>query len=1027
MSITGFALNNSRIAFLAIVAILALGVQSYLTFPSQEDPTITIRTAQITTRFPGMSARRIEDLITRKIEEKVREVPEIEHIRSTSKPGVSIINVDVYERYFDLKRIWQDVRNKVNDIRPNLPEGTVDPQINDDFGNVSVATIMLTADGFSLKEQRDTARTVRDRLYSVPGVKRVELTGVPSERIYLEVNNARLSQLGLNPNDLINTLQRQNIILPGGRLDTRGTELIIEPSGNFESVAQIGRTIIALPKSDQVAYLRDVAKVTRTIIEPPDRFAFYNGKPAMVIGVSMLDGVNIVQFGEALKARIQALENGLKIGYSLNLATFQPTRVDASIKDFSGNLYQTIAIVLVVVMVFLGLRAGLIVGAIVPLTMLLTIIVMGFAGIELHRISIAALIIALGMLVDNGIVVSEDIKRRFDAGDDRKTACIEAGRTLAIPLLTSSLTTILAFAPLLLAVSTTGEFLRSLALVVLITLLGSWFLSMFATPVLCFHFLRAGRKKAATAAADDDAFNTGFYKAYRRFQDRVVRFRYAFLGLMVVAFFGALMLFSAIKIQFMPESDRNQIQVTIDLPVGATSNKTRDVVERLTTWLHDAKTNPAVLNSAAYIAYGGPRFFLAISPIDPEANRAYVLINTKSFDDVKPMIRKIEAFFQERVPEARASVKTLFLGASEPNIVEYRISGPSVEQLRGAAEALIGETRKIGSLSTLKHDWDNRIITFLVRIDQARARRAGLTSEEIAYALNSFFSGQDVTGFREGDTTIPIVLRGARAERRTMDRLITVSVYSSAKKTAVPLVQVANFDPRWEEARIKRRDLERTITVTVRHDTLTATELGARIAPALERITAKLPAGYRVEVGGELESSGKANDALLGNLPVCLLAIVVLLIWQFNSYRRPAIIALTIPLSLIGAIVGLFVMNATFGFTTLLGLLSLAGIIINNAIVLIDQIDQERASGREDYDAVQTACVKRLRPIVISSLTTILGLVPLMLFGGDLWYGMSVAIMFGLALGTVLTLGVIPVLYTIMFGIRRPTGAPAAA
>jgi len=1015
VSLTAFALKNSRVTFLLIAVILIYGSLTFVTYPSQEDPTVTIRTAQVQARFPGMSAKRIEQLITRKIEEKIREISEVKRIRSTSKAGVAIVEVDVYDRYFDLKPIWQKLRNKMNDLQRSLPDGTQGPFVDDDFGSVAAATIMLTNDGFSQTEWRDAARGIRDRLYTVTDVSKVALSGIREERVYLEIDPARIAQFGISPASLVQSLQAQNIILPGGKITSRGTIVLIEPSGNFNNVKEIGQTVIALPKSNQVAYLRDIVTIRRQTVDPPEQLAYFNGKPAIVIAVSMTEGKNIVEFGKRLKAHIAKEQKALPWGLQLSFATFQPDRVDTAISDFSSNLYQTIGVVLLVVILFLGLRTGLIVGAIVPLTMLLAIIIMRFGEIELQRVSIASLIIALGMLVDNGIVVAEDIKRRIEAGADRSQACITAGKELAIPLLTSSVTTILAFSPLLIAQNATGEYLRSLAMVILIVLLSSWVLAMIATPTLCYYFI-----KSKEGGGDPDALPEGrFYTVYRGFLSTALNWRLPFLAIVIAVFIGSFFLFRIIPVEFMPASDRNQLQITIDLPAGSDSLETDKVIKEFTAYLHDQKKNPEVATSAAYVAYGGPRFFLTLSPIDPDPNRAFVLVNAVRPDQVRPLKAKLDRYFLERQPNARAAVKELFLGASEPGIVQYRIIGPNAEKLRETNTKLQDAIRKVGGVRILQDDWFNRTLTIQVNVDQARARRAGITSQEIAQSLNYMFSGNQVTDYREGDAVIPIVLRGKQDVRLTMDRLLSISVYSSSNNTQIPLSQVASFDARWDDSQIRRRDQERTLTITAKHASLVATDFHARIQPALSKIVAGLPPGYRIELGGELESAGEANSALLDNMPVALAAMLVLLVWQFNSFRRMSIIALTIPLSFIGAALGLFVLQGKFSFTGLLGILSLAGIIINNAIVLIDRIEMERKNGETVRNALLNAGVRRLRPIIITTLTTVLGLLPLLLFGGDLWYGMSAIIMFGLGVGAVLTLAVVPVLYSFLFRMKR--------
>lgn len=1020
MGITAFALKYSRLTILVIAFLLFAGVQTYLVMSSQEDPTITIRDAKITTNFPGMNPRRIEDLITRKIEEKVREIPEIETITSNSKAGQSIVTVKVYDRYFDLQPIWQELRNKMEDLKAELPSGTDGPHVNDNFGDVSVATVALTADGFSHAEMRDTARKLRDRLYALPGLAKVELHGVQEERIYLEVSNARLAQYGLTPDQLISSLSAQNVILPGGKAYSAGQDILIEPSGNFETLDDIAQVVIAIPSTQQVAYLRDLVTARRTYVDPPDKLAYYKGKPAIVLAVQMIDGTNIVEFGERLTARIKLLENQLPIGYRLQFATYQPGIVKKSIDDFAGNLYQTIAIVLAVVMLFLGWRTGLIVGATVPLTMLMAILVMDIIGIELHKISIASLIISLGLLVDNGIVIAESIGQRLERGRTPEEAALASTRELGMPLLSSSLTTILAFMPLMLAQNTTGEFLRPLSSVIAITLLASWFLSMYAAPVLCARFMKVKvRDSASPSGAGKAAKPKGkLYEYYQVALERILRLRLAFLGTMVGLLVLSGWLAGFLPQQFFPPSERQQMIVYIDLPAGTSSRQTRKSLVGLLKWFEDKKLNPGIEQTIGYLGYGGPRFVLSLSPPDPDPHRGFIVVDIAPGADLDAMIEKTERYALGNLPELRLKAKRMGQGGTDQGTVIYRFSGPGAEQIASMAAELEAAARKVGRMATFENDWENKTVTLLVKIDQARARRSGVTSEEIAQTLSAYFTGYTVTDFREGDQIIPIVLRAEEAERFSLERIGTLNIYSSAKKTSVPLLQVADFEPRWDFSRINRRDLERTMSVVLRHSTLQAQALFDRLKPALDAIG--VPPGYSITIGGEIEDSKDAQGALFEFLPLCMALIVVLLVWQFNSFRRPLIIGLTIPLSFIGAVLGLLLSGAFFGFMAILGLLSLAGIIINNAIVLIDRIDIEVDAGRTPYDAVVTAAMTRLRPIVMTTLTTILGLMPLMIFGEALWFPMAIVIAAGLAVGTVLTLGVVPVLYTLLFRVEIP-------
>ncbi len=1003
---TRFSLDNSRLVLLLLLLVLLAGPISFLSHPSREDPKITIRTALVTATYPGMAPERVENLITRKIEEKIREIPEIEHIRSTSRNGTATIKADIYERYFDTDRIWQQLRNKMQDVKPDLPEGTNGPLINDDYGNVAMATVALTGEGFSLAEMREQARFLRDRLYAVSGVRKIELFGIEEERIYIEIDNTRLAQLGLSPTTIINTLQKQNIILPGGKIEAGPISYVIEPTGNFESPEDIASVTLEIPNSrGQVAYLRDIAAIKRAYIDPPKAPAFFNNKPAIVLGVSMVDQFDADKFGKDLSAKITALEHALPIGYKLSFITFQPKDIANAIDGVMSNLYQTIVIVLVVVMLFLGWRTGLIVGFMVPMTMLASILVMRFVGIELERMSLATLIISLGLLVDNGIVIAEEISRRIAQGENRRTAIIATGQALALPLLSSSLTTVFAFMPLMLADSTAGEYTRSISLVIAITLLGSWLLAMTITPLLCYWFIK--QSKPVDEAA---VYNSRFYQTYHGFLSRILQFRTGFLiaiiGLMAVAVWA----FQFVPKIFFPASERTQFQIIVDHPVGGNAKATINTVDRLSSWLIDNKKNPEIVNTVAYVASGGPRFYLSLNPVDPDPHRAFVLVNVAKPEDVATTIRKVEIHALNSFPEARIQVKPLSLGPGEVGLVEYRISGGDSDRLKALAESLKTAMRRTPNAINIKDDWENRWVKVIVAVDQARARRVGVTSEDVARTLNAILSGNAITSYREGDTTIPVVVRAKQAQRTNLDRLRTLAI-PTANGGSVPLLQIADFKGAPEFSLIQRRDLSRSITVSGKNTELTAAEFDAILKPAIA--TLKLPPGYEIEVGGELEGSSKAQGSLFANMPLAFALITLVLVGQFASYRRAVIILLVIPLSIIGVSFGLLIApGSNFGFMAILGLLSLAGIIINNAIVLIDRIELERQNGMLVNEAILTASVKRLRPILMTTATTVLGLSPIILSKDVLFYDMAVVISGGLTIGTIFTLGVVPVLYS---------------
>ena len=876
-----------------------------------------------------------------------------------------------------MDEIWQDLRNKMNDVKAELPEGTLGPFVNDEFGDVSVVLVSLTAKGFSMAEMRDVARDMQDNFYTLPGIRKVTLHGVQEERVFLEISNARLAQYGLTPAQLGQTLREQNIILPGGAVDTGAVELVVEPSGNFDSVEDIENVVIKLPTSNQVTYLKDIATVKRAYIDPPEQKVYFNGDPAIILAVEQMEtGVNVLDFTPLVQKRVQEWQNRLPIGYKVDVAFYQAKYVKESILGVATNLLQTLITVLIVVVLFLGLRTGLIVGTIVPLTMIVTLVLMRTLGIELHRITLATLIISLGLLVDNGIVMAEEIGRRMLGGEDRRDAAIGAGKTLSLPLLTSSLTTILAFVPLAMAPNVTGEYLSSMATVLAITLLTSWALAMLVTPLNCFWFLKPQALSEAEIAAQ---YQKPLYRLYQGVLTFVLRRR--LLCLLVVAglMVGAVFLQGEVRVQFMPDSERNQYMIYLDVPSGYSSNATDRNVVQFLEWLNDESINPELTSSLAYVGYGGPRFFQTFGPRAAAPNISYILVTTKDFESTFTSMDRTRTYLADNLPEANARIKKFWLGANETGLVEVRISGPDHELIYDLSLQVEAAMRDIPGIEGIYNDWENRVGKVIVAIDQPRARRAGVASEEIANSLNAFFSGNVITDYREADKSIPVVFRAIGAERTTLDRLRTVEVYSSTENESVPISQVADLKLETMFNQIYRRNLLPTVTIEAKHRWMQASELEQALLPALNEIMKELPPGSFWEWGGESENSQKAQSALAIFLPHALGAMFLLMVWQFNSYAKPAIIFITIPLVLIGAAPGMLLTGAFFGFMAILGFLSLAGIIINNAIVLLDSIQIEIDAGAAPYDAIIKACLTRFKPVIMTTLTTILGLFSLML------------------------------------------------
>jgi multidrug efflux pump subunit AcrB len=1018
MNLTKIAFTYRKSILMVLALLLINGVFAYLTLPAQENPTITIRKAIVTTSYPGMAPERVEQLITRAIEKEIRKIPEVEKLTSTSMTGQSVIHVEIYDRYFNLDNIWQDLRNKVKQAQLNLPEGTRPPFVNDSFGDVSVVTLALTADGFNLGEMYDVSKHIRDNLYSVSGTKKVDIIGAQAERIYLEVKTAKLAQLGISPRSIISELQNQNIISPGGQIDTGLRSIVVEPTGNFSSLEEIGNTHISITGTDDTIALKDIVNLRQGYIDPPDKPAYFNGEPAIMFAVSMLEKYNLLEYAPRVKDMVSQIENTLPIGYKINIATYQADQVQKSIQGVSINVIQTLVIVLLVVIYFLGLRTGLIVGSIVPFVMLTTLAIMQFTGMTLEKMSLATLIIALGLLVDNGIVIAEDFKRRIEQGIDRFDAMCQGGKELAMPLLSSSVTTILFFLPLMLAEHVAGEFTRSVSLVILITLMTSWVLALCVTPTLCYFFIKV--ENNGDKAVDKPTENsTTFYQVYEKFLHWVLAHKALFMAMMVITLIISLSGFGLLKKQFFPDSDRTQVMMYIDLPNGTSARETNRQMHDVFTWLDDKAHFPEITNYSGYSGFNGPRFVLTLNPEDPANNKGFVVINVKDGTQLNTFVNKLHNGIIETFPNVSGRVKRMFAGPSDSSSISIQVKGPDKDILYEKAKEIMAVLQSVPYTKNVRTDWENRIVKMQVKIDQHRARRAGVTSSDVATALQGYFSGANVTEYRDGDDIIPVVFRAEEEERFNLDRLRTVSIFSNQSGLSVPLFQVADFIPVNQYAKIQRENMFTTITIEASNTEMTAEDLKVIIDADIEALKADLPVNHLIEYDGVIVQSKEAQQALGASMPMVIGLVLVLLVMQFNSFRRASIIVLTIPLSLIGAVVGLLVMSAPFGFMVTLGIYSLAGIIINNAIVLIDRIEIERKEDKNDYQAIVNACLTRLRPITMTTVTTIMGLLPLLMDSMSMFYGMATVLAFGLGVGTILTLAVVPVLYASFFKISR--------
>jgi multidrug efflux pump subunit AcrB len=1033
---TEFSLNNARVVLLVIGAIVLGALASLQDFPSQEDPPIKVREAFVVTYFPGMDPVRVERLITRPLERAINKVIERDNTWSFSKTGVSIIHIELKDRVYDMQTWWQDLRNKVIDATGELPEGTIGPFVNDEFGDVTIVSTALTAKGFSLAEMYLTAKEIMDQLYIVPGVGKVYLYGVQNERIWLEVSTAKLAQFGISTDQITSAFQKENIILPGGTVDVGGKEIVIEPTGNFDDIQDIENLRISVPDSDAVVYLRDLATITRGYVDPPQAPVFYNGEECIFIAVTMMDGENVLDVGPRVKQRLDELERTLPIGYNLDLVNYSPTYVNQSVHGVAINLFQTIGIVVGVILLFMGVRMGLLIGVHIPLTMVVAIMLMSVFAVPLHRISLATMIISLGLLVDNGINMATEIQRKIGIGIDRAEACISTGKELFFPLLAASTAIILAFMPLLAASYTdgSGEYTYTLATVMMMTLYGSLVLALMVMPLLCYRYIKAEEPDPKANEKRDAKF---IFRVYRTMLDFALGQRKLFLMIVGGILAGGIFLTTFVWQQFFPESDRPQIIMTLRLPAGYSIRETEREIMAFDDWLNDKEENPEIEWTNAWVGSGGVRFFVTMAPDDSDSNMGFILVKVPDLSYVEPMQARIRARLTSHHPKINPAVRRMYMGSTETGLIEFRLSGPDPDKLFAGSREIEAGLRDIPGTLNLYNDWENRVIKTVFDVDQTMARRSGLTSQDIANSLQGALEEKTVSHLRvtDRDEAIPISFRAPYEERFNMDRVQTLNVYPTGgthflkgeKIKPVPLMQIATAKPVTEYHVIKRRNLERTVTVEAKSLSLTAVELQDALMPTIDRVMAELGPAYKWEWGGEYDASSDSQAALGMFAPHCFFLILVVLVAQFNSYIKPLLVLSTLPLGFVGAIVGLVASNSPLGFMSILGIFALGGIVMSNAIVLLDRFKLEEEAGATPYDAIVQGCLTRLFPVLMTSLTTILGMIPIIVAQDVLFYSLANVIAFGLAVATTLTLLVIPVLYAIAFKIPTPDQKTSSA
>lgn len=1006
MNIGGWSLARARLIVFATVLLGLSGLWAYGQLGQLEDPDFTIHTALVQAEYPGARADRVESEVTEVLERHIQQLEELEEIESVSRDGDTVIYVHVDERYSGarLRQIWDELNKKVQRAGRELPEGVRGPVVDDDYGDVFGLLYAVSGDGHSLRAIDDYADELRRELVRVPGVARAELFGRQGERIFIEISRERLSALNLHPGQIAQALQRQNVIAPGGAIDLDDQRAGLFVSGVFDSVADVRETSVRNPQTGDHIYLRDIADIRRGFADPPERIFRHDGEPGVALGISPAPGANVVELGERIEQRLAELEVDRPVGMELHTVNDQAQAVQDAIIEFVVNLATAVAIVLAVLLVTLGWRTGVIVGAGVPLTILGTFLVMWITGIDLHRVSLGALIVVLGTLVDNAIVLAELTMTRIQRGVARAEAARQAVGETAIPLLIGTAIAALAFSPISFTPTAIGEFTGSLFWVVAFALALSWLLAVTFTTLLAYRFLPSPSGETA-----QDPHATLWHRAYRRALGGMLRYRGTTLLITLLVVGLAAAAFTLVPRIFFPAAERDQFVIDHWRSEGTRIEAVAEDTARIQAFLGE---HPDVAQVTTFIGEGAPRFYLPMIPELPNPAYAQLLVGTEPGVDLEAVIADVRSWLDGRFADAQPRVRPMMLGDPVRYPVELRVSGPRDHaELREVGEQLRDWIAEQPETIGTRHNFRQRALSLDVQVDQERARAAGLSTEEVAQTLEMAYGDGPVSVLVDGDRRLPIQWHLPRAQRGDLSHLDTLKVWPQEGEQSVPLRQVASLEPRWTERSIWRQD--RVPTVTVQADLkpgATAERLIERLDPQLQQLD--LPRGVELAWGGEAEASWEARANVLVYVPLVVALMALLLVAQFNSLRDAAVVALTVPLGLIGVVVGLLAFQQPFGFIALLGAMSLAGMLIRNAIVLVEQIRLHRADGMAPHDAIIEAGVGRMRPVLLTAATTIMGMIPLAL-SGPFWAPMAIAVMSGLAFGTVLILGVVPVLYAL--------------
>lgn len=1018
MDLAQFAINKRVISVLATLLILIGGYVSYNLLPRFEDPEFVIRQAQVVTPYSGASSREVAEEVTDTLENALQQLQGVKEIKSISTPGLSEITIEfeisASKDRDALNQRFTQLRAKVGDAQSSLPPNVSKSQVYDDFGDVYALYYAITGDGFTLPEVHEYAKQLQKELVLVPGVSKAVLKGVPTQVVYVEYSPSRLSQLGVSSGQIAQVLGGQNLVTRSGEVVLEGTRIRIQPKAGIDSVATIEALRITDSVSGVTYRLGDIAKVTRGEVDPPGQHIYSNGKPAITLGISNVLGGNVVNMGSAIQQRINKLEEQRPLGIEIKAISDQGVSVKVSVNDFIMNVVMALAIVVGTLLIFMGLRSGLLMGGILLVTVAGTLLGMYLSGMEMQRISLGALIIALGMLVDNAIVVVEGTLVRLQKGEDTAGAAIKVVNQTKWPLLGGTIVGILAFSPIGFSPDNTGEYAGSLFWTILISLFFSWLVAVWLTPYFCtLTFGKSFTKKIAAKGQQKEEKEGWMLGAYRHFLELAIKMRWATTVLVFLLFASALYSAAAVPKGFFPASTRAQFVIDYYLPPETDSRKTGKDLLEVASWVRNQE---GVTGTTTAVGGGHLRFMLTYSGESNEASYGQVLVDVKDFSVIDGLLGQVRTHLSDNYPNSNYKVWKFVLGPGGGSKIEARFTGPDPAVLRDLAQQAKALFHEEGAIS-IKDNWRDQVKTIQPIINEVAARQVGLSSEDIAKALQEHFSGTKIGVLREGDELRNIIFRPSESFRASPEAIRSVMVYSAALGEAIPITQVVSgFDIVFNDYKLRR--LNRQLAIKAQGDPadgINSYDLYERIRPKVDELV-KLPHGYELEWRGEAGSSADAQKGLASTMPLGFGAMILVVILLFNAVRQPLVIWLTVPLAMVGVIYGLATFRSPMDFMGILAALSLTGMMIKNAIVLLDETDTQIADGKARMTAVIDSAVSRVRPVVLGMVTTVLGVAPLL--PDPFFRSLSIVIMCGLSFATVLTLIIVPVLYTIFFKVK---------